>query len=222
MDLKLLRHLSDAALQGEAKKRGLPIEGDRTALIEAIQAHARSAPPSEPPPARSFGVEEPTEPIRTRTMADLLASQGHLERAERIYRELAAQSPHDLELRTKLADLEARTAGKKLDRKAQSYLQTLDGSGIAILSERDHRAIAWCIDALGRERAESLIGAGTPLVRVVRITVQPHRGVETRTEDYPVDVRGVLRVPSTTGSRLVVSVGLKSERGFASIASART
>lgn len=52
--------------------------------------------------------------IRTRTLAEIYARQGHLERACAIYEELLAEQPGDPELTTRLATLrrtmEAREA----------------------------------------------------------------------------------------------------------------
>lgn len=72
-----------------------------------------SAAPAQLPPIAVVlrpeeGAEQVTvEPIRTRTMARLLAAQGYRARALAIYQALHAECPGDVELRTEIERLQA-------------------------------------------------------------------------------------------------------------------
>lgn len=92
----LLATLSGARMQGEAQTTRLREVLDRDRALVAAGAPLRA--PSEPPKSEATEVvptaskPSPTcnEPIRTRTMARLLASQGHKARALSIYDVLCA------------------------------------------------------------------------------------------------------------------------------------
>lgn len=69
-----------------------------------------SGPPSRPPAgvfSRSAGMFE--EPFPTRTMARILADQGHFKRALAIYAALLRNEPSDTELRAEAAEVRTRS-----------------------------------------------------------------------------------------------------------------
>lgn len=82
---------------------------------EAGAPAAPSSPPAEPAPTASAASDERPqrvqhEPIRTRTMARLLAAQGYRQRALAIYEELLSQPGADAALRAEAEALRARPA----------------------------------------------------------------------------------------------------------------
>ncbi|HET6417643.1 MAG TPA: hypothetical protein VFG22_15200 [Polyangiales bacterium] len=73
-----------------------------------------SGPPSRPPAgvfARSSGMFE--EPFPTRTMARILAEQGHFKRALAIYGMLLREAPQDGELRAEADEARARSRARR-------------------------------------------------------------------------------------------------------------
>ena len=62
------------------------------------------------PASSAVVAHEEAEPIRTRTMARLLAAQGYRVRALAIYRALLAECPSDTELQAELERLRAQPA----------------------------------------------------------------------------------------------------------------
>lgn len=139
------------------------------------------------------------EPIRTRTMAEVLVTQGHLERAIGILRELDG----DEALRRRL-ELEARLGCT---------------SGVALRREGAAAGIAWTLDDEGVSRARLVLGSdGALAVRVVRVDADGR----TQTEDTTVDAaEGSHALEISTGDVVIVSVGLIEAGRFVSIAHAR-
>lgn len=100
----------------QAERMREVLERDR-ALAAALQMQVQAAPPAtspEPPQAPVFPACEPAcepatpecnEPIRTRTMAKLLAAQGHPDRALGIYLYLRALEGPDPALNAAIAAL---------------------------------------------------------------------------------------------------------------------
>jgi hypothetical protein len=85
-----------------------------TAPAIAADPSGPSSPAPEPAAASAGSDERPQrvqhEPIRTRTMARLLATQGYRQRALAIYEELLAQAGADDSLRAEVEALHARPA----------------------------------------------------------------------------------------------------------------
>ncbi len=173
----------------------------------------RPPPPAEPP-------REP-EPIRTRTMAELLVSQGERARALAILEELAQDHPDDAALAARVVELEAQVSGERA--KAQADARLADGGEgfIALCASGSSRAAAWAVDDRGLERARALLGAdGVLTLRVVQVCARPDRTVARERDDRVVEARGVAALGSAPGARWVVSIGLAAGDGFVSIAHA--
>jgi hypothetical protein len=93
---------------------------DRDRALRAAEPVSPAAPvePSVPAPAvavPAVSMPEPAqavdcEPIRTRTMARLLAAQGYRARALAIYQALLAENPSDTELHAERERLQAQSA----------------------------------------------------------------------------------------------------------------
>lgn len=96
-----------ARAQGAAHRMRDVLHGDRAlaAQLESMKSAAQKLTPPQPP-ARPPAPKE--DPIRTRTMARLLALQGYRERAISIYGELLARNPEDRTLAEELARLSAQ------------------------------------------------------------------------------------------------------------------
>jgi len=90
-----------------------PLEGDDTAeMVETLLAPEPrrtvvedEAP--EPPAVDSGGESVASDEIATITLADIYASQGYIEKALRIYREVQRRKPDDPQLRRKIDSLES-------------------------------------------------------------------------------------------------------------------
>ena len=114
-DRALLAAQPDSALLDDreelapAAQAPAPVETS-SALAEPSPAPVRSEAPA-PVLTPEDGAEDTSrEPIRTRTMAKLLAAQGYHARALAIYQVLLAESPGDAELQAEIERLRAQPA----------------------------------------------------------------------------------------------------------------
>jgi tetratricopeptide (TPR) repeat protein len=108
-------------------------EGEGTAgkpLVESVEAS--DAKPSHWGGDLESGDADAEGGPSTRTMAELLVRQGHLDRAIRIYRRLSDEKPDDESLRTRLAEIEglagtrsSGAAGETVDDSVTDYLAGL-------------------------------------------------------------------------------------------------
>ncbi len=109
-----LTHLDNSAqkaLRGSRGKR-LPTAERMREVLERDRAVSKAQGACEPrPEPRAEPRVEPKavcdEPIRTRTLASLLAAQGYRERALAMYTWLFEQNPGDASLRAEIARLSA-------------------------------------------------------------------------------------------------------------------
>jgi hypothetical protein len=88
--------------------------GNMTANGTANASEPDSGPPSRPPAgvfSRSAGIFE--EPFPTRTMARILAEQGHFKRSLAIYAGLLRGAPADRELSAEAADVRVRSRARR-------------------------------------------------------------------------------------------------------------
>ena len=88
--------------------------GNMTANGTANASEPDSGPPSRPPAgvfSRSAGIFE--EPFPTRTMARILAEQGHFRRSLAIYAGLLRGAPADRELSAEAADVRVRSRARR-------------------------------------------------------------------------------------------------------------
>jgi len=86
------------------------VDAPEQVAVAPVVVPERVAPPPVPVPSsaeRCEAVPEGGEPIRTRTMAKLLASQGYRLRALAIYDHLLARAPDDAALRAEAEQLRA-------------------------------------------------------------------------------------------------------------------
>jgi hypothetical protein len=187
------------------------------AVKPAAPAPAAPEPPAaEPPAAAATPASAPAsplppddEPIRTRTLARLLAQQGHRQRAAAMYEALLEKQPDDDELRAELAGLRAAGAEEA----------SPDLISVAV---DDHTVwVGWSVTSEGVDRARRLLGEPAPLaVRLAVTAPDPEALVRTQTRDLPdVELSGewiVRDLPA--GARATASVGVLGAGRFISIA----
>jgi hypothetical protein len=194
---------------------------------EAAPAPAESATPvaaapSPAPSTRTF-VEEP---IRTHSMARVLAAQGHRERALAIYAELLAQNSEDAELRN---EAEALRQGHPIappllpDPPLEIERAALP-DGADVLRCDGHPAtgmrLRWQISSDGERRARAVLGRdGELAVRVVAIRPDPTLVVRSEiTEHGPVAASDSWLCPALPdAARCFVAVGLRNGDHFVAI-----
>lgn len=173
------------------------------------------------------------EPIRTHSMARLLAAQGHTARALAIYDELIAKEPTHAVLLEEAARL-------------RRGLPTSEGpSALPIPSERSHELpkssddhvsgtedasgtlhVRWSTTESGRARAAALLAEPAELsLRVVLVKPDDERVVQSVvTEHGPIDAHGEWSAtldPTAVGQPCIVSVGMRAGERFVSIAHTR-
>jgi hypothetical protein len=174
------------------------------------------------PSTRTF-VEEP---IRTHSMARLLAAQGHRERALAIYEELLAQNSADEELRHEAEGVrQGRPIAPPLRPNAP-----VDIERVALPESEDRLSCAgepcaglqlqWHISDAGQHRARAVLGStGELAVRLVSIRPDPEQVVRSEiTEHGPIDADGAWQSPALTGAaRCFAAVGLRDGDRFVAI-----
>ncbi len=185
-------------------------------------APERPEPPERPqPPARREPAPLPPEPIRTRTMARLLGSQGHHARALSIYRELVAAAPDDAELAAEAdacALRAAASAGPRRDETAEIVFG--HDEVVSVRADDTSVLVSWEVSERGIARAARLLtGRGELTARVVLVVPDATQVVRTELRERRVERMGewlVANLPE--GARTTASVGLKSGDAFVSIA----
>ena len=80
----------------------IPVPNDSSRPVPALAA----AEHEEPRPGTRVSAEPPQPGLATTTLAELYASQGHLDRAVSVYRQLVASQPNKRELQARLEELE--------------------------------------------------------------------------------------------------------------------
>jgi hypothetical protein len=182
-----------------------------------------AAEPRRPMPATRTFVEEP---IRTRSMARLLAAQGHKERALAIYAELIESQSDTDALR---AEAETVRRGDPIDAPllpapgAEERLSAPPESGDKLWSEGEPGSgllLRWSITDGGLQRARAVLGKdGEIAVRVISIRPDEARVVRSEiTEHAPVDASGEWQTPPLPSSvRCFAAAGLRHGDRFVAI-----
>jgi hypothetical protein len=99
-----------AVLERDRALRASSATAGATSAPKSAAPNAQASPPPPPPPVQLTAIVEGVqcdEPIRTRSMAKLLAAQGHPDRALAILRYLLARSPDDAALQAEISALQA-------------------------------------------------------------------------------------------------------------------
>jgi hypothetical protein len=181
---------------------------------------------SFPPPIEATTRTFMEEPIRTRTMARLLAAQGHRERALLIYEELLAQNSEDSEMQDE-ADAVRRGEPVQEGQLPEPHF----GSERWSLPDADNRLtctgdasegllLRWSVSEAGQLRASAVLGEhGEIALRIISIQPDPERVVRSQiTEHGPVAEHGEWRAPALlAGARCFAAVGLRAGNRFVAI-----
>lgn len=200
-----------------------------TAAASQDSAHARPQWPVPPPPVPEAPVTRAftEEPIRTHSMARLLAGQGHRDRALAIYEELLAQQSNDGELKREMQELRAQAKGEPLERElpAPPMPGSTSSDDEIVCERRDTAGIAlrWHVTRQGIERARQVLGEdGEFAVRVVAIVPDPEQVVRSDISEHgPVESSGQWQAAPIDGSaRCLAAIGLRNSGAsrFVSIA----
>lgn len=164
------------------------------------------------------------EPIPTRTMAKLLAEQGHGRRALAIYRKLLRESPGDEDLRQAIDRLEAsRGRGTKSQASAgDTDDDESEGVEVVALPVGEARVlVAWSIAGPALEAAEAMVDDSASLeARVVVVRADSEGAIRREVRERPADPAGEWVVPVYEGARVTAAVGLSHEGRFVSVAHA--
>jgi hypothetical protein len=192
-----------------------------TASIQEVD----EAPPIELiPSVRTFS----EEPIRTRSMARLLAAQGHRDRACAIYEELLKKVPTDAQLRS---EAEAVRGGQHPGRDTAERLRRACNAEPIILPERPDTvqcergvrgelSVSWTITEEGVARAAAVLGRqGELAVRIMAVIPDPELAVRSEVTEYgPVEKAGSWTSQELpTGARCFTAVGLRANNRFVAI-----
>lgn len=235
----LLRRFArpDALPETTAPIPSAPIPSTSAPLVEAVAPTPE--PHVEPATAPTFAtaVEHddgvPTrrfveEPIRTRSMARVLLSQGHRDRALAILESIVRDNPGDLSARDDLErlrtdlPLDAELARLPEPRALPTLPETGDTIELRALPGRTLH-ISWHTTEAGQARAQAVLGTeGELAVRVVAITPDPTRVVRSEiTERGPVERVHEWTAPAIeAGSRCFAAIGMRAGGRFVAIAHA--
>lgn len=171
------------------------------------------------------------EPIATRTMARLLAEQGHTRRALAIYKKLLRERPADVSLKEEAAALSGTTRARTTSKSATPPAAEEDDEGHAtgevvfVRGPDDQLIVAWSLPKAAAERAQSILGPqGRPTARVVVVRSSSGGGVLRETFDLQAAsetlFEGEGSIPAPPGSRVTAAIGLLAGERFVSVAHA--
>ena len=170
------------------------------------------------------------EPIATRTMARLLADQGHPRRALAIYEKLLREKPGDASLEEEAAALGGgRARTPKTATEAASGDDDDDshatGEVVFVRGPEGQLIVAWSLPKAAAERAQSILGPqGRPTARVVVVRASSGGGVLRETFDLQASDEALFEgegsIPAPPGSRVTAAIGLLAGERFVSVAHA--
>lgn len=197
---------------------------------DAIVVNETPRSPARPATTRTFQ----EEPIRTRSMAQLLAAQGHRERALAIYEELIAKDSEDASLEREAASLRRGepAPAATLPEPPRALRPSQAPSGVWSSSKErltcegaPHSGLLlrWTISDEGERRARAVLGLGDSdgelTVRLVSIRPDAERVVRSEiTEHGPVAASGEWSPgPLLDAERCVAAIGMRAGDRFVSI-----
>ncbi|MFK8004424.1 MAG: hypothetical protein AB8H86_32960 [Polyangiales bacterium] len=170
------------------------------------------------------------EPIATRTMARLLAAQGHPRRALAIYKKLLREQPGDASLEEEAAALGSkRTRTSKTTPNVGASEEDDDshatGEVVFVRGPEGQLIVAWSLPKAAAERAQSILGPqGRPTARVVVVRASSSGGILRETFDLQAGDATVFEgegsIPAPPGSRVTAAIGLLAGERFVSVAHA--
>ncbi|MBO6936210.1 MAG: hypothetical protein JJ863_14640 [Deltaproteobacteria bacterium] len=169
--------------------------------------------------------EIPGEPIPTRTMARLLADQGHTRRALAIYKKLLRETPADEDLRKEVDRLEssARSRGTKSASDAGDADDD-ESEGVEVIAlpvGQSRVLIAWSVAGPALAAAEAMLDDPADLeARVVVVRADSNGAIRREVRERPAEPAGEWVVPVYAGARVTAAVGLNQGGRFVSVAHA--
>lgn len=173
------------------------------------------------------------EPIRTRSMAQLLATHGYTDRAHAIYQELLERLPSDESLRRE-AEAFSRGEPVKLEyadqiaRAGQAETIAPPKTEDEIRCEGDIASgltVNWKITEPGIRRAAAVLGCeGDLAIRIMAVIPDAEQVVRSEIIEHgPVESSGSWKGPSIpSGSRCFTAIGLRAKNRFVAIVHAPT
>ncbi len=208
---------SDASMSSEAcaPRSNDAHETTSPETVSRATAAPSSTPASDPDPELAALLAR--EPIQTRTMARILAAQGHSRRALAIYQKLLGQRPDDSELR---AEAETARSGKK--NRTDEEEEGERDECVSVLAEGGRAVVAWYVREGAIATARRLCGQGAELVLRTIVLHPGDDAVQRTVSERSVAREGQLAVPVPPGTRLIAAVGLRTSDQFVSIVHAPT
>jgi hypothetical protein len=230
----LTRRLPASLPWAEKKKPDpRPYETAGRGAFPRAEAKAGEKPPAGRPERRSIAVTKrfQQEPVRTRSMAQMLAAQGHRQQASSIYDELMAKIPGDRQLRQESeAVLRGEPVGVEKVEKAERVARVSSADAIVLPKTEDvvrsdgeaaaGLVVNWKVTEQGMQRAAAVLGRdGELAIRIMAVVPDPQRVVRSEvTEHGPVEYAGSWTSPSIpSGSRCFTVVGLRAGSRFVAI-----
>jgi len=156
----------------------------------------------------------PTEPIRTRTLARVLASQGQYARSLAIYEELRLASPFEPELANEEAGVRALELSALCSAPDSSPYDHIE----AVSFDRVVH-VTWQLLPESYERARVVLGSGgVPGAKLSVFSCGPDQEMQVQHfETHPVELSGRWQVPGiAAGSRCTAAVGITAHGRFVS------
>jgi hypothetical protein len=173
------------------------------------------APPA--PLSQSDRVLLAREPIQTRTMARLLAQQGHGRRAAAIYTKLLQRHPNDDALRREIEqarDTPDRPVSERSDDDEEP------DEVVSVRADDDRFVLAWRVGGEAVARARRLLGSDGTIARRT-VVVRPDAQTIVRSEEHtmPASAEGAAIIEGVkAGARAIVAIGVLDGERFVSIA----
>ncbi|MDH5490980.1 MAG: hypothetical protein OEY14_03310 [Myxococcales bacterium] len=227
-----------APIRGAALRPAAPPPPRPPAAPLVTPSEPPSGPPSSPDRPLMEAPERPseplTEPIQTRTMARLLARQGHRERARAILEALLERDPADETLRQELESLSAGSRPTPAlaptargEQESPREAQPREAQVALVRAAPDRVVVCWDLSEAEIERIRSRFaeraGACARLeARLVIVSSDGAGAVSRRTRSRAAERRGewiVQELPSR--ARATAAVGLAEGGRFVSIAHSR-
>ncbi len=221
---RVFRRVRGALCSDAATGSGHPADAAQRPSPAAAAKEPADAQASSEGEAQSAKPDQGAEPIATRTMAGLLAAQGHEERALRIYDQL-------LEDATAADAAAIRDEADALRRRLEARGQSEDPTAPVVLvrSKRSGVLLAWEVPDAPLRRATALLPPGSSTaaagpetileltVRAVIIIPDVDLGARVETWEKPAKATGEWVLGSLpSGSRVTGAVGFRSGAQFVS------
>lgn len=169
------------------------------------------------------------EPIATRTMARLLAAQGHPRRALAIYKKLLREKPGDASLEEEAAALGSKRSRTPKTTPSVAASEEDDdshaGEVVFVRGPEGQLIVAWSLPKAAAVRAQSILGPrGRPTARVVVVRASSSGGILRETFDLQASdetlFEGEGSIPAPPGARVTAAIGLLAGERFVSVAHA--